>query len=569
MAPPVTLMMFTLIHGSSALNATVAFTTLSLVVLLCEPVQELIHAVPMLQTALASLDRIQDFLLLEAVHPNTPCTKEDGSSIATGPSGAVELSSFASKPSIHQGQQGRVGLLDATVSLGKDPKAVLQGISFVLARNSVSLVIGPVGCGKSTLLRAMVGDAVLARGHRATTENTRYAYCSQDAWLPNRTVRQIITAESDADEAWYATVVEACALNNDIATLPCGHDTIIGNKGVSLSGGQRQRLALARALFSRGDVLVVDDVLSGLDANTGQFIFDRVFGPTGLCKKHGFTALLATHSIKHMRAVDHIIALGEGGRIQEQGSFMELEPAKGYVHELSIKGTQTEMLDEEETVDPVKPVTQADKIDTARQDLARRTGDVRVYAHYAKSVGWFLGTIVVSTALGFGVLTVFPTVWVRWWAESTETDKHQHPLGFWSVMRLPKHCKRPPLTANRVGIYFLFGVTALAVLGANIWVMLVTTVPKSSARLHEQLLLAVMKAPYSFFVKTDSGVTLNRFSSDMNLIETEMTGAVMMTISAVSQVLASAGLIAAGAQYVGVAIPVSVSISPSLCISAD
>lgn len=83
------------------------------------------------------------------------------------------------------------------------------------------------------------------------------------------------------------------------------------------------------------------------------------------------------------------------------------------------------------------------------------------------------------------------------------------------------------------------------------------TVPRSSARLHLQILHAVMRAPYSFFVNTDSGVTLNRFSSDMALIEGELVGGLMMFLSGLTQCLGSAALIAAGASYVGAAIPVS------------
>lgn len=91
--------------------------------------------------------------------------------------------------------------------------------------------------------------------------------------------------------------------------------------------------------------------------------------------------------------------------------------------------------------------------------------------------------------------------------------------------------------------------------------MLVNTVPKSSAQLHKQLLLAVMRAPYSFFVNTDSGVTLNRFSSDMAMIEGEMVGGVMQTLVSTAQCLASAALIAAGATYVGAAVPVSLALT--------
>lgn len=115
------------------------------------------------------------------------------------------------------------------------------------------------------------------------------------------------------------------------------------------------------------------------------------------------------------------------------------------------------------------------------------------------------------------------------------------------------------LTSVRIGVYFIFGISALVFIGINIWVMLIDAVPKSSAQLHKQIIHAVMRAPYSYFVKTDSGVILNHFSSDMSLIEGEMAGGVMQSFTGASQCLGQAALIATGATYVGTAIPVSCS----------
>lgn len=89
----------------------------------------------------------------------------------------------------------------------------------------------------------------------------------------------------------------------------------------------------------------------------------------------------------------------------------------------------------------------------------------------------------------------------------------------------------------------------------HIWVMLVITVPKSSAQLHKKLLHTVMRAPYSFHVGTDSGITLNRFSNDMSSIELELAGAVMETLDGTALCIASMILIAVGSLYAGVTIP--------------
>lgn len=431
MAPPVTLMMFALINGASALNTTVAFTTLALVALLSAPIQQLIFAVPQFQTALASMDRIQEHLLLASNGKVTSDSETSGSEVHAETPNVLELLDRATGPPPQRSVNDSINVLIHAVRLGKDQQIVLRDIRLDIKPGSTNLIVGPVGCGKSTLLKVIVGDIPLPEGGLTVSGHASQAYCAQDPWLPNETVRELILATDKLDPDFYSTVVAACALGNEIAALPNADDTLIGNKGVSLSGGQRQRLALARALYARPSMLVADDILSGLDSNTAQLIFDKVFGPDGLCKRHAITVVLATHAVKHLPAADHIIALDGSGRIREQGSFVELEGSKGYVHDLSITGTKAQSTEEEDIVKIAAPATEGDELVTAEQDLARRTGDMKVYGHYAKSIGWFLGSIVIGTAIGCGFLMVFPAVWVRWWAEADERGDHERPLGLW------------------------------------------------------------------------------------------------------------------------------------------
>jgi ABC-type multidrug transport system fused ATPase/permease subunit len=533
-APSLCLTMFTLVNGGSALTPTVAFTALSLVALLTDPIRELIHAVPQFQTALASLDRIQAFLLLEREQALRSATL-DGDSMSGHQGEGVEMvPPTASDPRNNLS----VKIEGGSVRLGKESKLVLDHINLAIAPETLNLIVGPVGSGKSTLLKVLIGDVVLNQGHLfEQASSLGLSYCAQEPWLPNDIVRNIVIGQSRIDEAWYSAVMQACALDFDVDTFPDGNNTKIGTKGVSLSGGQRQRLALARAVYSRKKLLLLDDALSGLDANTSQTVFERVLGQRGLCRKHGCTVVFATHAVQYLPEADHIIALGEGGNIVEQGSFDVLRSRAGYIQELSLKETQREPPEEQEIQEPEKALPVPDKLATAEQDLARRTGDIAVYKYYAKSIGWFYGSIIVITAALFAFGMTIPNLWVRWWAEAEQSDDQTHPLGLW------------------IGIYLLFGAICIGSVFAHIWVMLVNSVPKSSAQLHKQLLRAVMRAPYSFFVNTDAGVTLNRFSSDMSLIDGQLAGAVMQTMDGCSLCVAMAGLIVAGASYSGAAIP--------------
>lgn len=99
-------------------------------------------------------------------------------------------------------------------------------------------------------------------------------------------------------EPWYTAVIRACALEQDILDFPKGHSTLVGNAGISLSGGQKQRLAIARAVYSRKSLVVLDDVFSGLDAGTEEKFFNRLLGKQGLLRRNHVTVILVTHAGK-------------------------------------------------------------------------------------------------------------------------------------------------------------------------------------------------------------------------------------------------------------------------------
>ena len=105
----------------------------------------------------------------------------------------------------------------------------------------LAIVVGPVGCGKSTFLKGILGETSGFEGH-VHLSSFDVAYCDQTPWIMNGSIRENIIADSEVDEAWYHSVLRACALEVDLRNLEDGDDTIVGSKGIKLSGGQRQRL---------------------------------------------------------------------------------------------------------------------------------------------------------------------------------------------------------------------------------------------------------------------------------------------------------------------------------------
>lgn len=116
------------------------------------------------------------------------------------------------------------------------------------------------------------------------------AYVAQQPWIMNATVKENIIFGYRYDSNFYEKTVKACALVDDFNVLPDGDETVVGERGISLSGGQKARVALARAVYSRADIFLLDDVLSAVDAHVGRHIINEgrscpllCLGPTLTC----------------------------------------------------------------------------------------------------------------------------------------------------------------------------------------------------------------------------------------------------------------------------------------------
>lgn len=147
----------------------------------------------------------------------------------------------------------------------------------------------------------------------------------------NASVKENIVFGHRWDPDFYEKTVHACALTDDFKTLPDGDQTEVGERGISLSGGQKARLTLARAVYARADVYLLDDCLSAVDQHVGRHIINNVLGPKGLLASK--TRILATNSIPVLAESD-FVALLRDGKILEQGTYEQLIAMRGEVANL-------------------------------------------------------------------------------------------------------------------------------------------------------------------------------------------------------------------------------------------
>ncbi|KAI3392009.1 hypothetical protein diail_6336 [Diaporthe ilicicola] len=530
----------TFAFAQRTLDPSRMFTSLAYLLLLTNPLSQVFQSVPQLLSGLACLGRIQTFLECENRNDFRQILADirlNSEKATTDPDAFPDSNSNSEHPIV---------IKDGNFGWEAD-KFALQSVNTKIFKSSLTIVIGPVGSGKSTLCKALLGEIPFNGG--SVTLSTRFphvGFCDQTAFLSNGSIRANIVGFSPFDNERYAEIIEATALGFDLATLPQGDLTNVGSDGITLSGGQKQRVSLARALYLQSDLLVLDDVFSGLDADTEERVFRLVFGADGLLRRRRSTVVVCTHSVKHLPAADHIIALGNG-TVVEQGTFEELMTGQGYVQRLGLKSSSDSEMSSEELVPKTKlrdaetPLIQFSVTNTSTReqgaDEARRAGDKTVYKHYFKSMGIFLSSCSLFFSVLLGFFSNFPTIWLKYWSDDVYSDHPVHSYAYY---------------AGIYGLLQICAMTSLLILGITLWIL---AIKRAGANLHQEALRTLIHAPLSFFTKTDTGVVTNLFSQDLNLVDTELPNALLNTLFAVFLAIGQAAVMLTSSGFFAIAYP--------------
>lgn len=374
------------LQGESGLSVSQAITSLAALNLLSAPLGTLLFSIPQGWAALGCFTRIQEFLLLPSRAEHSSLATDIGKNAnETAEQDWMELQSMR--------RTAVDGIAISTGCFGwSDSTSQVVKVKFPLQiYPGLTILVGPVGCGKSTLLKGILGETPQS-SCQVSMPSSEIAYGDQSAWIMNGSVMDNITAGMgpEFDAEWYRTVCHACALDIDFRQLPDGDSTVVGSKGVKMSGGQRQRISLARVLYSRAKLVILDDVLAGLDSVTEDLVFRRVFGREGLLRGLGATVVLATHSVKQLPQADLILVLEQDGTLAQQGSFSELNVTGRYVQDMKLKlGEESSSHEEDGTGTQEAGESRRIQMPTtaAVADESRKTGDWMIYKYYARALG--------------------------------------------------------------------------------------------------------------------------------------------------------------------------------------
>ncbi|XP_016893938.1 multidrug resistance-associated protein 4-like isoform X2 [Cynoglossus semilaevis] len=457
--------------------------------------------------SLVSIDRIQEFLMLDEVKKHCealpPTEKTDA---------CVEV-------------QDLICFWDQTVDTPS-----LQDVSFSLSSNKLLAVIGPVGAGKSSLLCAILGELPVEKGTLRVTGKLTYA--SQQPWVFSGTIRSNILFGRELDPEKYERVLKACALKRDLELLPDGDLTLVGDRGVTLSGGQKARVNLARAVYEDADLYLLDDPLSAVDAEVGRHIFEQCI--CGLLKEKA--CVLVTHQLHYLNAADEILVLNEGYMVTK-GTYTELQksgldftsllkkevdeerqqpPTGGLQRSPSKKSSRsqsfsTQCLKDDDQL-PVKNVPRL-----AEESRAQGTVPASLYVKYLTAG---TGVIWITVVLVMGVCVEVTFLLQDWW------------LAYWSDQQAKLMINSTVIENSQnmtaqldrdfyLGIYA--GLTAATVFFSFARSLLLFYLLIMSAKiLHNQMFDTVLRAPVRFFDTNPVGRILNRFSKDIGVLDSNL-----------------------------------------------
>lgn len=336
------------------LTTDIVFPALTLFNLLTFPLAILPMVITSIIEASVAVGRLTSFFTAEELQPDAVIVK--------GPAEEIGDESLT--------------IRDGTFSWDRHAgRNALEDINFSASKGELTCIVGRVGAGKSSFLQALLGDLYKVKGD--VVVHGSIAYVAQQAWVMNASVKENILFGHRYDPQFYDKTIKACALIEDFAQLPDGDETEVGERGISLSGGQKARLTLARAVYARADVYLLDDCLSAVDQHVGRHLINNVFGPTGLLK--GKTRVLATNSIPVLMEADFICLIRDG-KILERGTYEQLMAMKGEISNLiKTASNQDQSADSEtsssssSTIDVERPEREQEneEIEEAQEHLSQ------------------------------------------------------------------------------------------------------------------------------------------------------------------------------------------------------
>lgn len=384
-------------------------------------------------------------------------------------------------------------------------KRVLSDISLTIPKG-LTLVSGEVAAGKTALLQALLGELDQLDGHFKPIAEM-VGYCAQTPWLQSMSIRDNILFCSPYQDTRYKQVLQACALTFDLSNFRHGDLSNIGENGIGLSGGQKARVALARALYSSANVLLLDDPLSALDQDTASSIVQNCFnGP--LIKDRA--VVLVTHRTDLCRGLSTQIIQVIQGKVQ----VIEEERHTAAVER--IESTQNQQPEHEVQVSVNTNQTQLAVPEKFIEDEHRVHGGVqaRVYWEFIKAgklKWWALAVFFVGMVR---LIAIIESWFLQRWGEAYQMPiKASLIRDFFDRFPSPEQNVTPWI----VGFFVLAAAQSIFDMTARSLVLVV--IYTAGRRMFKDVMNSVAHATFRFYDVTPVGRLMNRLTSDIGTVD--------------------------------------------------
>ena len=398
----------------------------------------------------------------------------------------------------------------------------LDSISLDVAPGESIALVGAVGSGKSTLILSLLGETPITTGSIEFSTDTevtrsRIAYVSQEPYIRNATLRDNIMFGNDGGdnvESLLQKALQVSALESDIAALPTGLSTEIGERGVNLSGGQKMRVCCARAVMKQAGIILLDDPLAAVDVHTEQLLADELlFGHWSAA-----TRIVATHRLSHLHRFDKIVFLHEG-RIRGEGPLSTLLETCEEFAEFYAEHTATHANVTKPAYGVANANSRKDEDSNGKfmEDEDRAIGSMKaeLFFDYIKHLGtannstpWLVFTALIASCLFVVVLPMTQSAWLAWW---TQNQSRAGAIPSW--LRAPE--------VALAGYALLGGLILIANYAERLLWMIRATM--AGREIHNRTLTSVISAPIRFFDTTPMGRILNRFAHDLAGVDDELS----------------------------------------------
>ena len=482
------------------LTAATVFTSFSLFNMLIGPLNAFPWVINGIVEAWVSLKRVESYMFCSEISPHI----YHDQSAMENPRNVIEMhgASFTWRDAIDE------DITEAEL----DRICVLKDITLSLPPGQLLCVTGKVACGKSSLLTAILGELSLARGQLCVARHILdvggFGHVPQEPWILNASLRDNIVFGQPFDASYYQKVLSACALQQDLHSLPGGDLVELGENGINLSGGQKARVSLARAVYQRKEVYLLDDPLAALDPQVALHVLEHCI--LGLLS--GTTRILCTHNRAAVAKAHRVVQIVDKTLVNVASSEqLDNAPADVTYREIPLSKEEQPKKGHLRDVKAVKPADAAD-ICSAQQtceapkesrliaDEDRAIGVVQlsVYKDYWRAAGTLLSASVFISLFLMQASDNASDMWLSHWVNAVSNTSANSTAGVSFYLSVYGYISigNSAFTLMRAFTFAYAGIMAALVI-------------------HSKLLTSVLQAPIKFFDTTPIGRIINRFSSDV------------------------------------------------------